>query len=68
MQAIFIYIILNYVGVSIAMSYGWTAWFRFLAGQGFSLLHSIQTSSGAHLASCLMGTGGNFRGGKAARA
>jgi hypothetical protein len=33
--------------------------------QDFSLLHSIQTSSGAHLALYPMGTGGDFRWGKA---
>jgi hypothetical protein len=32
-----------------------------------SLLHVIQTSSGAHPASYPMGTGGCFHGGKAAR-
>jgi hypothetical protein len=35
-------------------------------GQGFSLLHIVQTGSGAHLASYPMGTGGSFPGGKAA--
>jgi hypothetical protein len=37
-------------------------------GQDFSLLHSVQTGSGAHTASCTMGTGGSFPGGKAAGA
>jgi hypothetical protein len=31
----------------------------------FYLLHSVQTVSGAHLASCLMGIGGSFLGDKA---
>jgi hypothetical protein len=34
----------------------------------FSLRHRVQTGSGAHPASYPMGTGGSFRGGKAARA
>jgi hypothetical protein len=47
--------------VRIAM--GWTAEVRFPAGEtDFSLLHSVQTGSGA---SCLMGTGGSFGGCKA---
>jgi hypothetical protein len=37
-------------------------------GQDFSLLHSVQTGSGAHTASYLMGTGVSFPGCKAARA
>jgi hypothetical protein len=36
--------------------------------QEFSLLHVVQTSSGAHQASYPMGTGGSFPGGKAAGA
>lgn len=32
-------------------------WFNAWQGQGFSLIHSIQTCSGAHLASCVMGLG-----------
>jgi hypothetical protein len=36
------------------------------AGAGnFSLRHRVQTSSGAHPASCTMRTGGYFPGGKA---
>jgi hypothetical protein len=34
-------------------------------GQEFSLLHVVQTGSGAHPASYPMGTGGSFHGGKA---
>jgi hypothetical protein len=37
-------------------------------GQEFSLLHVVQTGSGAHLASYPMGTGGSFLGGIAAGA
>jgi hypothetical protein len=37
-------------------------------GQELSLLHVVQTGSGAHPASYLMGTGGSFPGGKAAGA
>jgi hypothetical protein len=37
-------------------------------GQGDSLLrHSVQTGSGAHTASCTVGTGDSFSGGKVAR-
>jgi hypothetical protein len=36
---------------------------RFAAGaRGFSLVHSVQTDSGSHPASCQMGTGGYFHG------
>jgi hypothetical protein len=42
---------------------GWTARVRFPAVQIFSLLHSVQTDSGAHRASYTMGTGGSFAGG-----
>jgi hypothetical protein len=35
-------------------------------GQNFSLLHSVQTDYGAHLVSNPVGTGGHFRGVKAA--
>jgi hypothetical protein len=38
---------------------------NYQAMQDSSLLHSIQTGSGAHLASYTMGTGGSFPGGKA---
>jgi hypothetical protein len=46
---------------------GWSE-FESQQGQEFSLLHNIQTDSGAHLASYLMGTKGSFPSGKAARA
>jgi hypothetical protein len=39
---------------------GWTAQVRFLAVQDFSLLHSIQTVSGAHPTPYSMGTVGSF--------
>jgi hypothetical protein len=42
---------------------------RFPAGaENFSLRHKIQAGSGAHPASYPKGTGGSFRGGKAAAA
>jgi hypothetical protein len=52
------------------MGYGldnWGSRFQFPAGVGnFSLHHRVQTCSGAHPASYLMGTGGSFTGDKAA--
>jgi hypothetical protein len=40
---------------------GWTAGVQFSAeGGDFSLLHSVQTGSGAHPVSYQMGTGGSF--------
>jgi hypothetical protein len=40
---------------------------RFPVGAGnFSLHHCVQNGSGAHLASCPVGTGGSFPGGKVA--
>jgi hypothetical protein len=50
---------------------GWTAEGSELEsqkGQDFSPLHVVQTRSGAHPASCPVGTGGSFSGGKAAGA
>jgi hypothetical protein len=41
---------------------GWTAGFRFPARADFSPFLSIQTGSGAHLASCLKGTRGKSAG------
>jgi hypothetical protein len=38
---------------------------EFRWGQEFSLLHVVHTGSGAHLASCTVGTGGSSSGGKA---
>jgi hypothetical protein len=58
--------------VGIETGYGlddWGSRVRFPAGAGnFSLQHRVQNGSGAHLASCPMGTGGYFPGGKAAGA
>jgi hypothetical protein len=36
------------------------------AAENFSLHHRVQTGSGAHLASCLVGIRSSFPGGKAA--
>jgi hypothetical protein len=41
---------------------------RVSVGSEFSLLHIVQTGSGAHPTSYLMGTGGSFPGGRAAGA
>jgi hypothetical protein len=40
---------------------------EFRQGRDFSLLHVVQTGSGAHPASYPMGTDGSFSGGKASR-
>jgi hypothetical protein len=45
---------------SVGIATGWTARVRCPAWQDFSLLHSVQTGSGAHPASYLMGTGDSF--------
>jgi hypothetical protein len=45
-----------------------TGWVTENSGEEFSLLHVVQTGSGAHPASFPMGTGGPFPGGKAAGA
>jgi hypothetical protein len=53
------------------MATGWTtegSEFDSRWGQEISLLHVVQTGSGAHPASYPMGTGGSFGGGKAAEA
>jgi hypothetical protein len=50
---------------------GWTtegSEFESRQSQELSLLHVVQTGSGAHPASYPMGTGGSFSGGKAAGA
>jgi hypothetical protein len=54
--------------ISVGIATGCMARVRVLAVQDFSLLYSVQTGSGAHLASYTMGTGGSFPGGKAAGA
>jgi hypothetical protein len=48
------------------ISMDWTTQVRCLADTRFSLLHVVQTDSGAHPASYGMGTGFSFPGGKAA--
>jgi hypothetical protein len=52
-------------GVGVAMSYGLGVRVRFLAGTRYFSLLSVQTRSGAHLASYPMGTRSSFSGGKA---
>jgi hypothetical protein len=54
----------NYVNYSsVGIATGWTALVRFPVGaKDFSLLHSVQTGSGAHLTSYPMGTRGPFPG------
>jgi len=48
---------------------GWMTRVWFLAGAGnFFLSCHIQARSGAHPASCLMGTGGSYTRGKVAKA
>jgi hypothetical protein len=56
------------ISTRIIMATGWTARVRFPAMQDFSLLHSVQTDSGAHPASYPMHTGGSGPGGKATAA
>jgi hypothetical protein len=48
--------------LGVAIATGWTALVRFPAVLDLSLLHSVQTGSGAHPASYPMGTGGSFPG------
>jgi hypothetical protein len=64
--------IINSSTVGIALDYGLDdrgSGVRFLAGAGnFSLHHRLQNGSGAHPASCPIGTRGSFPGGKAAGA
>jgi hypothetical protein len=49
------------IAVDIATAPGWTAGVRFPAeARNFSLLHSVQTGSGAHPASCLTDTWVSF--------
>jgi hypothetical protein len=59
----------NGAGLAQQRATGWTAGVRFSVGaRDFSLLHSVETASGAHPASYLMGTGGLFPWDKAAGA
>jgi hypothetical protein len=53
---------------SVGIATGWTSRVRVPSVQNLSLLHSVQTGSGAHPASYQMGTGDSFPGGKAAEA
>jgi hypothetical protein len=67
-----VFIMSRYSSVGIALGYGLDdrgSTIRFPAGAGnFSLHHRVQTGSGAHPASYLMGTRVSFPGGKAAGA
>jgi hypothetical protein len=62
-----------YYGVGKAQSVkhqaaGWMVWVQFLArARDFSLLHSVQTGSGAHPASYQMDSRASFSGGSATR-
>jgi hypothetical protein len=47
---------------SVGIAAGWTARVRFSAGQGSSLLHSVQIGSGAHPLSHPVGTGSKAAG------
>jgi hypothetical protein len=50
-------------GIGIAMGYGMDGWVRFAAGErDLSLVHSVQTSFGAHSPSYPMVTGGTAAG------
>jgi hypothetical protein len=51
--------------VDLEKTTGWMAGVRFQAWQDFSVLHSVQTDSGAHLVCSPMGTEGTIPGGKA---
>jgi hypothetical protein len=52
--------------VSVVTDTNWTTGVRSPAGaEVFSSSLCVQTGSGAHPASCTMGTGGSFSGGKA---
>jgi hypothetical protein len=48
------------------MSYSFKQSTQITWSQEFSILHVVQTGSGAHQASYSMGNGGSFPGGKAA--
>jgi hypothetical protein len=69
----YVFIILIYFnrGAAVAQSVqclttDWTARARFpTEAEGFSSIVCVQTGSGAHPASCTVGTGGSFPGGKA---
>jgi hypothetical protein len=52
---------------SVGIATGWTTRVRFPALQDYSLLHVVQTGSGAHPASYPVGTWGFFPGGKSGK-
>jgi hypothetical protein len=53
----------------LASGYGLDDWGSIPGGaENFSLRHHVQTSSGTHSTTYPFGTGGSFRGGKAAGA
>jgi hypothetical protein len=56
---------INFIGVSIARSYG--LGFDPQQGQDVSFLHTVQTNTGAYPASYHMGIRDDFTGGKQAR-
>jgi hypothetical protein len=57
-------ILITPVSVAPWQATGWTPGVGFLAGADVSLLHNVQTGSGAHPASYPMSTGGSFSVGK----
>jgi hypothetical protein len=59
----------RHIGIGAGMAIRWTTGLRFPTGpRECSLLHSVKTGSGAHLASYPLGTGGYFSGNKTAGA
>jgi hypothetical protein len=57
-------ILITPVSMSSRRATGWTAGVDYRQGQYVSLLHNVQTCSGAHPASYPMSTGGSFSGHK----
>jgi hypothetical protein len=57
----------KFICAGVGKATGWTSRVPFPAVQHLSLLHVMQTGSGAHPASYAVGTLGDFPGGKAAR-
>jgi hypothetical protein len=55
-------------GSSVDVVTGWPGEVRFPLGEIFFLLHSVQTGSGTHPASCPVGSGGDFSRSKEAGA
>jgi hypothetical protein len=65
-HAPFMHSVYHTKGAAVALTTGWTIGVRSLTGaEDFSSGPCVQTGSGAHPASCPMGTGGYFPGGKA---